>query len=71
MAQGRNDLRVIDAILGNINTVTWYGDSTLNLVNDGEWVRAGANIAGSVVCCLVAVWAGYLVAASLNTMKWV
>jgi fluoride ion exporter CrcB/FEX len=40
-------------------------------VSDGEWVRAGANITGSVVCCLVAVWAGYIVAASLNTMKWI
>jgi hypothetical protein len=24
-----------------------------------------------VVCCLVAVWAGYVLAASINAMKWV
>jgi fluoride exporter len=40
-------------------------------MNDGEWFRAGANIGGSVVACLVAVWAGHLLAASINSMKWI
>jgi fluoride exporter len=40
-------------------------------MNDGEWLRAGANIGGSVVLCLLAVWAGYALAASLNGLRWV
>jgi CrcB protein len=58
-------------ICGGYTTFSSFSIQTLNLVQDGEWLRAGANIGLSVVCCLVAVWAGYLVAASLNAMKWV
>jgi CrcB protein len=56
---------------GGFTTFSSFSLQTLNLVSDGEWLRAGANIAGSVTLCLVAVWAGYLLAASLNTMKWI
>jgi len=42
---------------------------TLNLMNDGEWLRAGANIGLSVVLCLVAVWAGHSIALSLAALK--
>jgi CrcB protein len=62
---------VMIGFCGGFTTFSSFSLQTLNLVSDGEWVRAGANIAGSMVCCLVAVWAGYLVAASLNTMKWI
>jgi len=55
---------------GGFTTFSSFSLQTLNLVADGEWVRAGANIVGSVICCLVAVWAGYLLATSLNTLKW-
>ena len=58
-------------ICGGYTTFSSFSLQTLNLVQDGEWLRAGANIGLSVVCCLVAVWAGYLLAASLNSMKWV
>jgi CrcB protein len=44
---------------------------TLNLVNDGEWLQAGGNIVGSVVLCLIAVWMGYMLASSINAMKWI
>jgi CrcB protein len=56
---------------GGFTTFSSFSIQTLNLLNDGEWIRAGANICGSVVCCLIAVWAGYLLAASINTMKWI
>jgi hypothetical protein len=39
-------------------------------MNDGEWFRAGINIAISVISCLTAARAGYLLAASINAMKW-
>jgi hypothetical protein len=32
-------------------------------------VAAGANAAGSVVRCLIAVWHGHLAGASLNQLK--
>jgi fluoride exporter len=62
---------VILGFCGGYTTFSSFSLQTLNLVNDGEWVRAGANIGGSVLCCLVAVWAGHLLAASVNTMKWI
>ena len=56
---------------GGYTTFSSFSLQTLNLVNDGEWLYAGANITLSVVLCLVAVWAGHLLAVSLNSMKWV
>ena len=56
---------------GGFTTFSSFSLQTLNLAGDGEWLRAGANIAGSVTLCLIAVWAGYLLAASINSMKWI
>jgi CrcB protein len=62
---------VMIGICGGYTTFSSFSLQTLNLMNDGEWFRAGANIVLSVVCCLVAVWIGHLAAASMNAMKWV
>ena len=62
---------VMIGICGGYTTFSSFSLQTLNLMNDGEWLYAGANITGSVVLCLVAVWAGYVLAVSLNAMKWV
>jgi len=62
---------VMIGICGGYTTFSSFSLQTLNLMNDGEWFRAGANIVLSVVCCLVAVWIGHLAAASVNAMKWV
>jgi fluoride ion exporter CrcB/FEX len=40
-------------------------------MNDSEWFYAGANILLSVALCLIGVWAGYMLASTLNTMKWI
>src|SRR5436305_3843212 len=45
-------------ICGGYTTFSSFSIQTLNLLQDGEWLRAGAYIGLSVVCCLVAVWAG-------------
>ena len=56
---------------GGFTTFSSFSLQTLNLLHDGEWLRAGGNIVGSVILCLIAVWAGYLLAASINSMKWI
>jgi CrcB protein len=58
-------------LCGGYTTFSSFSIQTLSLMQEGEWFRAGGYIVLSVVCCLVAVWAGHLLAASLNAMKWV
>src|SRR6478609_9441267 len=61
---------VMVGFCGGYTTFSSFSLQTLNLMNDGEWFRAGANIGLSVMCCMVAVWVGHLAAASFSTMKW-
>lgn len=62
---------VMVGFCGGYTTFSSFSLQTLNLMNDGEWLYAGANITGSVILCLVAVWAGHILAVSLNALKWV
>ncbi len=61
---------VLTGICGGYTTFSSFSLQTLNLVNDGEILRAGANVGLSVVLCLLAAWAGSAAANSLNVMKW-
>jgi fluoride exporter len=61
---------VMTGICGGYTTFSSFSLQTLNLANDGEWLRAGANAALSVALCLIAVWAGFVAATAVNTMKW-
>jgi fluoride exporter len=58
-------------LLGGYTTFSSFSLQTLNLVQDSEWLQAGGNIVGSVVLCLLAVWLGHILAASLNSMRWI
>lgn len=56
-------------VCGGYTTFSSFSLETLDLARDGQWLYAGANIAGSVVLCLVAVWLGHLLAAGLSRLK--
>jgi fluoride exporter len=51
--------------------VSSFSLQTLNLMSDGERFRAGGNIGLSVALCLIAVWGGYMLASTINAMKWI
>jgi CrcB protein len=61
---------VMIGLCGGYTTFSAFSLQTLNLMHEGEWFQAGANVGLSVVCCMIAVWVGHLAAASLNSVKW-
>ena len=54
---------VMTGICGGYTTFSSFSLQTLNLARDGEWPRALANVVASTVLCLLAVWAGFALAA--------
>lgn len=56
-------------LTGRYTTFSSFSLQTLNLMRDGETAQAGANIAMSLLFCLLAAWAGHLAAVSLNQLK--
>lgn len=56
-------------VLGGFTTFSSFSLQTLNLLRDGEWLYAAANVGVSVAACLLAVWSGFVVAASLSQLR--
>lgn len=52
---------VLIGLLGAFTTYSTFSIETLNLIESGELMRAGANIIASVTACLIACWLGLLV----------
>lgn len=60
---------VMVGLCGGYTTFSAFSLQTLSLAQEGEWLKAGANVVLSFVLCLLAVWLGHLVATSLNASK--
>ena len=60
---------IMIGIFGGFTTFSAFSVQTLALMREGEVLRAGMNVALSVVLCLVAVWLGYLLASSANGLR--
>jgi CrcB protein len=56
-------------VCGGYTTFSSFSVQTLELLRDGDWLKAGANAAGSVILCLVAVWLGYALGAGFSAGK--
>jgi CrcB protein len=54
-------------VCGGYTTFSSFSLQTLNLAEDGQWFRAGANTVLSVVLCLAGVWLGHALALAINT----
>lgn len=49
---------ILVGLLGSFTTFSTFSIETLNLLEQGDMLRAFSNIALSVIVCLAAVWLG-------------
>ena len=56
-------------ICGGYTTFSSFSLQTLALARDGDLTRATANVAASVVFCLLGVWLGSVLGATINQLK--
>jgi CrcB protein len=56
---------VLVGVLGGFTTFSSFAQETLTLAHEGQWVRAGAYVLGSVALSLLGVWLGWMIATAL------
>jgi CrcB protein len=56
-------------LCGGYTTFSSFSYQTLTLAQDGQYLRAGANVVGSMVLCLLAVWLGFAAAQAMNALR--
>lgn len=54
---------VLIGVIGGYTTFSSFGREAIALAHDGEWLRAGGYVLGSVALGLLAVWLGAAIAA--------
>jgi CrcB protein len=57
---------VMVGFCGGYTTFSAFGLQTVEMLQAGDVARAGANVAASLVLCLLATWAGYALAAAVS-----
>jgi len=60
---------VMVGLCGGFTTFSSFSLQTLNLMREGEWLPAGANIGLSFALCMFAVWLGHIAAVGFNQLK--
>lgn len=60
---------VIVGFCGGFTTFSTFSLQTLSLLRDGDFTRAGLNIAVSVMACLLSVWLGAVAAGLINQSR--
>lgn len=58
-------LALLTGLLGAFTTFSTFSVETLNLVQDGAFLKAGANVFLSVFLCLMAAWIGMVLGKQL------
>jgi CrcB protein len=56
-------------VCGGYTTFSSFSLQTLNLIRDREWLYAGGNILLSVLLCMIAVWFGWILGSTFNSVK--
>ena len=52
-------------LCGGYTTFSSFSLQTVDLLRDGDWLKAGLNTLLSFVCCLTAVWMGRILALAI------
>jgi CrcB protein len=60
---------VMTGLCGGYTTFSAFSLDTLNLMRDGRLFAAGANVALSLALCLLFVWLGHALAATLDRLR--
>jgi CrcB protein len=61
-------LFVAVGLCGGYTTFSAFSLQTMVLMQEGEWLQAGAYVGGSVVICLLAVYLGHVIATQLSAL---
>ena len=51
---------ILIGVLGGFTTFSSFSIETLNLIEHGAWVKAAANMTGSLLLCVGATWVGVI-----------
>jgi CrcB protein len=59
-------LMVTVGLCGGFTTFSTFSLETMALALDRQYFKAGLNVGGSVIACLIGAWCGYVLASALN-----